>query len=254
MIGARRLRTLAAPVAVAAIFVAVAPTTASAHGTASCQLPRFGPGKDYHPTIDPKRFSPEVDNPFFPQVVGRTLVYTGVKDGKKALDIVQPTSRTRTIDGVKTRVVEDRLYLDNVLEERTSDYYAQDRCGNVWYFGEDTAELDTHGKVISTEGSFHAGIGGAEPGVFMQAHPQVGRKFRQEWFEGQAEDVFWVLEKSASVSVPFGSFRHALRTAENTRLEPDVLDNKYYVKGTGEVAELSVKGPPESLRLVEVIS
>jgi hypothetical protein len=88
----------------------------------------------------------------------------------------------------------------------------------------------------------------------MQAHPQVGRKFRQEWFEGQAEDVFWVLDRSASVSVPFGGFRHALRTAENTRLEPDVLDNKYYVRGIGEVAEVSVRGPRESLRLVEVIS
>jgi len=254
MTGARRLKRLAAPVAVAVLVIAVAPATASAHGTARCPLPTFGPGKDYHPTIDPKQFSPEVDNPFFPQVVGRTLVYTGVKDGKKALDIVQPTARTRTIDGVRTRVVEDRLYLDNVLEERTSDYYAQDRCGNVWYFGEDTAELDEQGRVTSTEGSFHAGIGGAQPGVFMQAHPELGRKFRQEWFRGQAEDVFWVLDRSAPVSVPFGSFRHALRTAENTRLEPDVLDNKYYVKGIGEVAELSVKGPRESLRLVEVIS
>jgi hypothetical protein len=254
MIGARRLRKLAAPVAVAAIFVAVAPTTASAHGTASCQLPRFGPGKDYHPTIDPKRFSPEVDNPFFPQVVGRTLVYTGVKDGKKALDIVQPTSRTRTIEGVKTRVVEDRLYLDNVLEERTSDYYAQDRCGNVWYFGEDTAELDRHGNIVSTEGSFHAGVDGAQPGVFMQAHPQVGRKFRQEWYQGHAEDVFKEIDRSAPVTVPYGSFRHALRTAETNALEPAVLDNKYYVRGIGEVAELAVKGPREAVRLVEIIS
>jgi hypothetical protein len=251
---AGKLRRLAAPVAVVALIVAVAPASASTRESAGCPLPTFGPGNDYHPPVNPRAFSAQVDNPFFPLVVGRTLVYTGVKDGKKALDIVQPTRRTRTIDGVRTRVVEDRLYLDNVLEERTSDYYAQDRCGNVWYFGEDTAELDENGDVISTEGSFHAGVGGAQPGVFMQAHPQLGRKFRQEWFKGQAEDVFWVLDRSTSVSVPFGRFRRALRTAENTRLEPGVLDNKYYVRGIGEVAEVSVRGPRESLRLVEVIS
>ena len=219
-----------------------------------CRLPVFGPGSQYHPRIVPANFTPDVNNVWFPLKVGRTLVYTGVKDGQKAMDLFVTTSRTKVIAGVRTRVVEDRLYLNNVLHERTSDYYAQDRCGNVWYFGEDTAELDSHGRVVSTEGSFHAGVDGAQPGVFMQAHPQPGRKFRQEWYPGQAEDVFWVISRHASVTVPFGSFRHALRTAETTALEPDVLDNKYYVKGIGEVAELSVKGPQEALRLVEIIS
>jgi hypothetical protein len=235
-----------------AVVAAVLATPAAAGGR-SCQLPRFGPGRDYHPHIDPADFSPNVTNKFFPLTPGKTLVYTGTKDGEKALDLVATTSRTRVIAGVTTRVVQDRLYLDNVLAERTSDYYTQDRCGNVWYFGEDTAELDRHGNVISTEGTWHAGVDGAQPGVFMQAHPQVGRKFRQEWYQGQAEDVFKVVSRNARISVPYGSFRHALRTEETNALEPDVLDNKYYVKGIGEVAELSVKGPREALKLVEII-
>jgi hypothetical protein len=237
--------------ALAAVALGVVP--ASAASADSCRLPRFGPGGSYHPHIRPTDFRSRVDNRWFPLTPGRTLVYTGTKDGSKALDLVVATSRTRLIDGVRTRVVEDRLYLDNVLEERTSDYYAQDRCGNVWYFGEDTAELDRHGHVVSTEGTWHAGVDGAQPGVFMQAHPQLGRRFRQEWYRGQAEDVFKVIDRSAAVTVPYGSFRHALRTAEWTALEPEVLDNKYYVKGIGEVAELSVKDPREALRLVEII-
>jgi len=244
----RRLLGMAALVVVA---LGVVPATAAATG--SCRLPRFGPGRSYHPHIRPADFGPRVDNPWFPLTPGRTLVYTGTKDGKKALDLFAATSRTRMIDGVRTRVVEDRLYLDNVLEERTSDYYAQDRCGNVWYFGEDTATLDRHGRVVDTEGTWHAGVDGAQPGVFMQAQPQLGRKFHQEWYRGQAEDVFKVTDRSAAVTVPYGSFRHALRTAEWTALEPEVLDNKYYVRGIGEVAELSVKGPRETLRLVEII-
>ena len=156
--------------------------------------------------------------------------------------------------GVRTRVVEDRLYLSNVLTERTSDYYAQDECGNVWYFGEDTAELDARGRVVSREGSFHAGVDGAQPGVVMQAHPQLGRRFRQEWYRGHAEDIFQVVDRSARVTVPFGTFRHALRTTETTALEPGVLDTKYYARGVGEVAELSLRGPREALRLVDVFT
>jgi len=241
---------------VVAVMIAAAawvvPSSASAHS--SCRLPVFGPGRNYHPRINPKDFSPNVTNQYFPLRPGETLVYTGTKDGKKALNLVATTSRTKVVDRVRTRVVEDRLYLDNVLQERTSDYYAQDRCGNVWYFGEDTAELDRHGNVISTEGSFHAGVDGAQPGVYMQAHPQVGRKFRQEWYQGHAEDVFKVISLSSSVTVPYGSFRHAMRTEETNALEPEVVDNKYFVKGIGEIAEVAVKGPREGLRLVEIIS
>ena len=243
---------LGAVTAVVALLGASASTAAA--GGAPCALPKFGPGPAYHPTIKPTDFAASVTNPYFPLTPGRTLVYSGTKDGKKALNIFATTSRTRVIDGVTTRVVEDRLYLDNVLEERTSDYYAQDRCGNVWYFGEDTATLDEQGHVISTDGSFHAGVGGAEPGVFMQAHPQVGRQFRQEWFQGHAEDTFKVLSLSAPVTVPYKTFNDALKTQETTALEPAVVDNKYFVKGIGEVEEVAVKGPLEKLELIEIIS
>ncbi len=230
--------------------------TSAKHGNlakAECPLPTFGPGAQYHPVIDRSSFSPNVTNPYFPLTPGTTNVYTGVKDGKQALNIFDVTRRTREIDGVTTRVVEDRLYLDNVLEERTSDYYAQDSCGNAWYFGEDTATLDKHGRVVSTDGSFHAGVNGAQPGVFMQAVPEVGRRFLQEWSPGNAEDTYKVIKLNTRVTVPAGRFKHAIRTEETTALEPDVVDNKVYVKGIGEVVEQAVKGAPESLKLVEVI-
>lgn len=235
---------------VASATAASASTPASPSG--GCPLPVFGPGADYHPVIDPANFTPNVDNPLFPLTVGTTLVYAGTKDGQAALDTFAPSTRTRVIDGVTTRVVEDRLYLNGVLEEQTSDYYAQDSCGNVWYFGEDTAELDRSGHVISREGSFHAGVDGAEPGVFMQAQPELGRVFRQEWYQGHAEDVFAAIDLNAQVTVPYGSFTNALRTAETTALEPGVLDNKYYVPGIGEVEEVALRGPVEKLVLIEV--
>jgi hypothetical protein len=92
--------------------------------------------------------------------------------------------------------------------QRTTDCYAQDRCGNVWYFGEDTATLDGNGKVADPSGSFHAGVDGAQPGVYMQPRPQIGRWFRQEWYRGQAEDRYRALSAS---DAPPGRGDHRLR-------------------------------------------
>jgi hypothetical protein len=247
----KRIGLVAAATICAAAAVTV-PTVAHAGG-ASCPLPTFGPGSSYQPTIHPASFTAKVTNPWFPLPVGVTWLYAGVKDRKRALDIVQVSRHTRTIDGVVTRLVNDRLFLGGVLEERTTDYYAQDKCGNVWYFGEDTATLDSHGRVTDRSGSFHAGVNGAQPGVFMQARPQIGRWFRQEWYQGQAEDRYRALSKSASVTVRYGGFTHALRTQERTALEPGVVDNKYYVRGIGEVEEVTVKGGTEKLTLVDVL-
>jgi hypothetical protein len=250
-----RLSSVLTAGALLAGIAAFAPAAPAGAATAvTCRLPVFGPGADYHPDINPARFGPNVDNQWFPLLVGSTYVYSGTKDGKTALDIVVATDRTIVIDGVTARVVEDRLYLNGFLAERTSDYYAQDVCGNVWYFGEDTAELDHHGNVISTEGSFHAGVDGAEPGVFMQATPQRDRVFRQEWYEGHAEDQFQAVSIRANVHVPYGHYDNALQTLEKTDLEPGVLDAKYYAPGVGELKEVSLSGPLEEMSLVEIIS
>lgn len=159
------------------------PTAAAATTSAAgrCRLPVYGPGAAYHPHLDRSGFTPNVTNPWFPLTPGRTLLYAGVKDGLPAVDTFTASTRTRVIDGVRTRVVEDRLFLDGRLEERTSDCYAQDRCGNVRYFGEDTAVLDKRGRVIDTSGSFHAGVNGAQPGVYMQARPELTETHRMTW-------------------------------------------------------------------------
>lgn len=218
-----------------------------------CELPQYGPGADYRSQIDPSRFGPHVDNPWFPLRPGTTYLYAGSEDGASLVDTFAPSRRTKVIDGVRTRVVHDRLLTDGVLTERTTDYYAQDVCGNVWYFGEDTAELDEHGKVTSHAGTWRAGVAGAQPGVFMQAHPQLGRTFRQEWSPGVAEDQFTALSRHARANVPYGRFNCALRTNETTALEPGVLDKKLYVRGVGQVLEQTIRGGTEKLELVDVL-
>jgi len=197
-------------------------------------------------------FSARVDNPWFPLRPGTVYVYRGVKDGKSARDVVTVTDRVKTIEGAPCAVVRDRLFLDRKLEERTTDWYSQDRHGNVWYFGEATAELDARGRVTTTEGSWQAGRDGAKAGIYMPARPVPGRFGRQEFYEGHAEDHFRVLSLRAAVRVPYTSSHRALLTKEWTPLEPGVVDHKLYVRGIGTVLEQTVKGGDERQELVSV--
>jgi hypothetical protein len=195
-------------------------------------------------------FSARVTSPWFPLRPGSVYRYRGVKDGRPSREVMTVTHRTRTIDGARTVAVSDLLYLRGRLEERTTDYYTQDGDGNVWYFGEDTAELDRSGNVKDTSGSWLAGKDGAKPGIFMYAHPRVGQSARQEFLKGEAEDHFQVLRLGEHVTVPFGSFGNALLTKEWTPLEPGVLDHKFYARGIGTVLEQMVRGGHERNELV----
>jgi len=199
---------------------------------------------------DPSRFVRTVDNRWFPLRPGSTFVYRGVKDGEPSRDVVRVTSGTRVIEGVRCTGVSDRLYTSGRLSERTTDWYAQDSGGTVWYFGEDTAELDRAGKVTSREGSWLAGVAGARAGVFMPARPRVGQTFRQEYLKGHAEDHFRVLSLRAHARVPAVSSHRALLTKEWTPLEPDVVDHKLYVRGIGLVDERTIRGGDERNALV----
>ena len=225
----RRLAVVVAAIAPAAALLGSGPTAAGQRG-----------------------FADRVTNPWFPLRPGTTLVYNGVRDGQPSRELFTVTHLTKVIQGVRCTVVSDRLYVRGRLRERTTDWYAQDRRGAVWYFGERTAELDTHGRVTSREGTWQSGVDGAKAGIYMSAHPRVGQSLRQELYPGHADDHFQVLSLNASVSVPYISSRHALLTKEWTPLEPAVLDHKLYVRGVGTVKEETVKGGSERNVLVSV--
>ena len=195
-------------------------------------------------------FSAKVTNAWFPLRMGSVYRYRGVKDGKTSREVMTVTHRVRTIQGAKCVVVSDLLYLNGRLGERTTDWYTQDPKGNVWYFGERTAELDAQGHVTSTAGTWLAGVHGAKPGIFMFAHPRPGLSARQEYLKGEAEDHFEVLTMKTAVTVPYRHFSRAMLTKEWTPVEPGVVDHKYYVRGIGTVLEQTAKGPAERNELV----
>jgi hypothetical protein len=201
-----------------------------------------------------RAFADRVDNAWFPLEPGTTFVYRGMKDGEPSKEVLTVTHETKVIQGVRCTVLHDRLFLNGRLHERTTDWYAQDAKGNVWYFGEKTAELDEQGRVVSREGSWESGVDGAKAGIYMPATPTVGQAFIQELYKGHAEDHFRVLDLSATVEVPYTSSQKALLTEEWTPLEPGVIDHKLYVRGIGTVKEQAVRGGRELALLVSVRS
>jgi hypothetical protein len=209
-----------------------------------------GTGSSSTTTATRPGFTANVTNPWFPLRPGSVYRYRGVKDGEPSREVMTVTHRTKTIDGARCVVVSDLLYIRGKLEERTEDYYTQDAKGNVWYFGEKTAELDEHGNVKNTSGSWMAGVNGAKPGIFMFVHPLPGDSARQEYLKGEAEDHFEVVSLRETATVPFKTFRGAMLTKEWTPLEPDVIDHKYYARGIGTVLEQTVKGGNERNELV----
>jgi hypothetical protein len=205
--------------------------------------------------IDPSNFVSKVDNPFFPLTPGTTFFYEEKENGVPAgSNTVFVTHDTKKILDVDTIVVHDQVFDENgKLVEDTFDWFAQDKDGNVWYFGEDSKELDPEtGEVISTEGSWEAGVDGAEPGIIMEANPQVGDRYHQEEARGVAEDQARELSLDESACVPYGCFDNLLLTKEWSRLEPGVVEHKYYAKGVGFILGVMVKGGDERTELVNI--
>jgi len=235
------MRTATRALAAAALAAAALPATAAAG------LPRG----DEHVVLDPAHFSARITNPWWPMRPGSRWVYRETDaDGGRQRDVVTVTHRTRQIaNGVTARVVRDVATEGGELVESTEDFYAQDRRGNVWYLGEVTAEYE-NGRVVSREGSFEAGVGGAEAGVIMPAHPRPGLRYRQEYFEGHAEDRARVISLREQAGVPYGHFRHVLMTREDNPLEPRALEFKFSARGVGPVLAVSVSGGSDREELV----
>ena len=204
------------------------------------------------PPIDPSDFVSEVTNPYFPLEPGTTFIYEGESEGVPTRDEMIVTNQTKVILGVTTTVVHDLAYEDGVLIEDTYDWFAQDADGNVWYFGEDTKELDEDGNVISTEGSWEAGVDGAEPGIVMLEDPKKGDKYQQENAPEIAEDMAQVIGFEDSFCVEYGCFENVLVTKEWSPLERGVVENKYYAEGVGFIFSEMVKGGEEQTELIRV--
>ncbi len=224
-----------------AAIVSLGVVASASSSSALAFTPAFNPDDFHHPL--------DITNPYMPLTAGTTFIYEGTTDGQPTRDTFVVTNETKVVDGITTRVIHDTAYVNGVRSEFTDDWFAQDDEGNVWYFGEATTEV---GPPVSHEGSWQAGKKGARPGIIMEAHPKVGDAYQQEFATGVAEDQAEVLKLTASICVPYGCFKHELKTKEFSPLEPGVVENKYYAPGIGEIKSVMVQGGSEEQHLVSI--
>jgi hypothetical protein len=214
--------------------------------------PVVDPGDDgvYQPEIDPEMFVATIDNPYLPLTPGSQWVYEGTSDGESERIEVTVLDEKREVMGIMATVVRDVVSVDDEVVEDTLDWYAQDMSGNVWYLGEEVRDYEG-GVLVGTGGSWEAGVDGALPGIVMPATPVVGDAFRQEFYPGEAEDMFEILGVGAEVTVPGGTFQQVVETEEWNPLEPEVIEHKFYAPGVGLIKEEAVAGAQGLVELVE---
>ena len=204
-----------------------------------------------NPSINPSDFSTTIHNKYLTFIPGTTYIYQGMTEEGIERTEVYLTDEQKIVIGVKTLVVWDRVWLNDELIEDTKDWYAQDRDGNVWYFGEDSMEI-VNGKIVSREGSWEAGVDGAKPGIVMKANPLVGEHYRQEYYLGKAEDWAEVVSLGVTVKTKYGSFSNCLQTRDYTPLEPDADEYKYYCPEVGNLVYEKSIYDGESTQLIEI--
>ncbi|HEY7660752.1 MAG TPA: hypothetical protein VIC58_09175 [Actinomycetota bacterium] len=237
-------------VAAIALVGGLSPTVAAPQGTCPIPLPQGGEAV----VLDPADFVAVIDNPFWPMAPGTVWISReSASRGGGQRVVVTVTDRTREILGIDATVVHDKVTERGELVENTFDWYAQDECGNVWYMGENTKEYED-GEVVSTSGSWEAGVDGAQPGVVMPADPRVGLAYRQEFYADEAEDAAEVLSLNEQAQVPFGHFTDVLLTKEYTPLAPRILEYKLYARGIGPVLAIGISGGSDREELVRVVS
>jgi hypothetical protein len=203
--------------------------------------------------LDPANFSADITNRYWPMKPGTRWTYRSAEAGGPPEDVVIVVTRKtkKLANGITARVVRDTARSKSQIIEDTFDWYAQDADGNVWYMGEQTAEFEK-GKIVSTAGSWEAGVDGAQPGIMLPAQPQVGQKYRQEYKKGEAEDNGEVLAMNHLVEVKAGSFEDAMVTMDTSAIEPDVVEYKFYGQGTGPLLAVDISGGAAREELVKV--
>ncbi len=200
-----------------------------------------GDGGNYRPELDPADFVDEIDNPYLPMPDGATWRYEGMSDGETEVVEVAVTGERTEVLGISATVVRDTVTIGGALVEDTYDWFAQDVDGNVWYLGEDVKDYE-NGQVVSTAGSWRAGVDGALPGIVMPGAPRTGAAYRQEFLEGEAEDMMVILETGGRLTLGDRVYDDVIRTRDWTPLEPDVTEEKAYALGVGKIAERKTAG------------
>lgn len=192
--------------------------------------------KEYKPRIRPSDFTTNITNNYFSLPPGKIMVYELETDEGLERIQIEILNKKKKLMGVNTLTYWDRVWLDTngdkkfskkELIEETYDYLAQDKKGNVWYFGE---EVDNYvdGQLVDHDGSWLSGVENAQPGIWIKGNHKVGDSYLQEYFEGEAEDTRDVVATNVTVTTKMGRYNNCVQFYDWTPLDPESREYKFY--------------------------
>lgn len=182
--------------------------------------------------VDRADLGPSGTNPYIVIQPGYRLRYKGA-DSTLTSTVLDETKK---IDGVETRIIEEREEADGDLIEKIRNYVAIDKkTGDLYFFGQDVTSYD-QGEPVDHDGSWQAGKEDARFGLLMPGDPKVGERFQQEDSPGVAEDRCEIVAIGDEVTVPAGSFKKCLRTRDTSALEQGA-SKRVYAPGVGMVLD-----------------
>jgi hypothetical protein len=186
--------------------------------------------------VDRAALSPTGRNPYFVLEPGYQLTLAG---GREQV-VVTVLDETEVVDGVTTRVVEERETANGALVEISRNFFAIDPgTGDVYYFGEDVNDY-AGGRVVGHGGAWRSGVDGARFGLMMPGKPQVGLKHYQEIAPGVAMDRAEIVSTTETVRLPTGPAENVVVVEETTPLEPFEVSRKAYASGIGLIGDGSL--------------
>jgi hypothetical protein len=193
------------------------------------------------------RYLAWVDHPLFPLRKVRTMRYEG-REGDVRIRVNSRVRGKRVrVAGVRATAVDVKERENGKLVERSTDYYAQDRAGNVWYLGERVDNIE-NGKVTDHDGQWIAGRKGARRGLFMPAVPKVGQSFRQTRAPGVSRDRSTVVAVDAEVTTRAGRFTGCLKTRDRDLRGSERPERRFYCPDVGLVREQPSDGIVDLVR------
>ena len=175
------------------------------------------------------------ENRYWSLKPGRYVVLGSLEADGSELVVISVLDETEMVDGIETRVIEEREYKDGELAEISRNFFAMaEETKDVFYFGEDVDYYED-GEIINHAGEWRAGRNNARPGLYMPANPVVGMKYYMEYDPGTAMDRAEVFDTGATVETPKGTFDNCLVVTESSPLEPDDESYKRYAPDVGMI-------------------
>jgi len=190
--------------------------------------------------VDKSELSSQGANLYFKLIPGFQLLLEGKDKRKKVVLTITVLNETRAVDGVETRVVEERETEDGELIEISRNYFAiSKKTGDVFYFGENV-DMYENGKVVGHGGAWLSGVAGARFGLMMPGSASLGARYYQEIAPKVAMDRAEIVSLTDTLETPAGKFEKCLKVEETTPLEKGT-SHKVYAPGIGLIADGGLK-------------